>query len=93
MHAIYNGKLILEKEFTVDNTNRAFQYGDGLFETIIVLNGNIQLLHYHFDRLTKGLKVFEIEHDFDYQRLENQIEQLLKVNNFLNTRIKLQIWR
>lgn len=36
--------------------DRAFQYGDGLFETIAVINGSPALLDLHLNRLTTGLE-------------------------------------
>ena len=33
---------------------RAFQYGDGLFETIAVREGELRLWDYHADRLERG---------------------------------------
>ena len=89
----YNGNLISSKDFKVDFKNRSFQYGDGLFETIIVKNNTIQLLNYHFERLIEGLSVLQINHQFSFNSISKQIEELLKVNQLSNARIKLQIWR
>jgi len=36
--------------------DRGFQYGDGLFETIAIRNGEPRLWSYHVDRLAKGCK-------------------------------------
>jgi 4-amino-4-deoxychorismate lyase len=38
----------------VSISDRGFQYGDGLFETIAVRNGEPRLWQYHLDRLAKG---------------------------------------
>ncbi len=38
----------------VDPRERAFQYGDGLFETIAVRAGQLRLWDYHADRLERG---------------------------------------
>lgn len=45
-------KLI--NESSVPLNNRAFNYGDGLFETIAVTSGRIPLLKFHLARLTNG---------------------------------------
>ena len=44
---------------TVDD--RGFQYGDGLFETIAVRNGECRLWPLHIERLTKGCRVLGID--------------------------------
>lgn len=35
--------------------DRGFDYGDGLFETMLVIDGNIPWLRYHLERLQEGL--------------------------------------
>mgnify|MGYP001548872093 CR=1 FL=1 len=42
---------------TVSIHDRAFQYGDGLFETIAIVDGKPALLERHLQRLKKGLHV------------------------------------
>lgn len=41
--------------------DRGFQYGDGLFETIAIRNGEPRLWQYHMDRLTKGCECLAIK--------------------------------
>lgn len=45
----------------VTASDRGFQYGDGLFETIAIRNGDARLWPYHMDRLRKGCGVLKIE--------------------------------
>jgi 4-amino-4-deoxychorismate lyase len=49
---ISNGKSIER----VSISDRGFQYGDGLFETIAIRNGEPRLWSYHLDRLARGCK-------------------------------------
>ena len=46
-----------EPSKTLSIFDRAFQYGDGLFETIAILDGNPALLDKHLARLQKGLRI------------------------------------
>ena len=41
---------------TIDPSDRGFQYGDGLFETIAIRDGKPRQWRYHLDRLTSGCK-------------------------------------
>lgn len=41
--------------------NRGFLYGDGFFETIRTVNGNIPLIDYHLDRIKEALKILQLE--------------------------------
>ncbi len=43
-----------ESRHTIEILDRGFQYGDGLFETIEVLNGTPLFLNQHLQRLIKG---------------------------------------
>lgn len=39
---------------SIEPSDRGFQYGDGLFETIAIRNGKPRQWHYHMDRLNTG---------------------------------------
>lgn len=93
MKSNHNGLLIEDKSFSVDFLNRSFQYGDGLFETIIIKNGSARLLDYHYERLIKGLDVLGIVHQFSIESIERQINELISTNNLTDARVKFHVWR
>ena len=43
---VHNGQLFREGKAVISPDNRSFRYGDGLFETMRVINGNILLKDY-----------------------------------------------
>lgn len=49
-----DGKLQVLQDAAIPADNRAFRYGYGLFETMLVMDGVIQLAEYHCDRLWSG---------------------------------------
>lgn len=53
---LVNGK----KQNKLSITNRLTQFGDGLFETCLVVNGKMLLAKQHFARLDKGAKRLQI---------------------------------
>jgi len=63
MLAIYNNALIDLNEQSFSGLNRAFRYGDGLFETIAVLNGIPRFLSDHLNRLRAGTRVLVLENE------------------------------
>ncbi len=73
--------------------NRAFKYGDGLFETIRIFNGQIPFIDYHFNRLKKGLLKlkYKIPNHYSSSFFEKEIQKL--VNNKGNHRIRLTVFR
>ncbi len=50
-----------EKQRVIDPGERGFHYGDGLFETIAIRNGQPRLWNHHVDRLAAGSKRLGLE--------------------------------
>jgi len=91
----YNGKILLENELIIGPTNRGLRYGDGIFETIKLKNGELILGNEHFARLWKGMQMlqFEIPKLFTPEKLEEEILHLAKKNKLSAARIRLTIIR
>lgn len=77
-------------------SNRSYRYGDGLFETMKMQNGTIELSIFHFERLFHGLNLlkFIIPKLFTKEKLEQEILQLCRKNNCdILARIRLSVFR
>jgi len=61
MKANYNGKLLEYHDVMISPADRGFRYGDGLFETMAVVNGHVRLLEEHYARIAKGAQIFELD--------------------------------
>ena len=59
----------------INITDRGFQYGDGLFETIAVFNGKPCFLNRHLERLTQGCQRLKIPAP-DLNLLQTEIQHL-----------------
>ena len=57
----HNGVILPADQPTVSHTNRAFRYGDALFETIRIVNGRPVFLQEHVNRLVDGLNVMKMQ--------------------------------
>jgi 4-amino-4-deoxychorismate lyase len=57
MEILVNG----QRQRAIEATDRGLLYGDGLFETMRVLNGRITLIDYHLERLLYGCERLRIE--------------------------------
>jgi branched-chain amino acid aminotransferase len=66
--------------------NRAFVYGDLLFESILVLNNQIQNVDKHFERLVKSAAVLKmnVSNSFDIDFFKNTILNEIKNSNLFN---------
>lgn len=56
----FNGTFFDEKSPVLRADNRSFRYGDGLFETMKVMVGAVQLKELHFQRLFSGMEMLQI---------------------------------
>lgn len=92
----HNGNIYKEGTPIVTPDNRSFRYGDGLFETMKVEKGEVQLSDYHFERLFSGMDTlqFKIPKHFTQQYLLEKINGLCEENKHTSlTRVRLVIFR
>jgi len=76
--------------------NRAFKYGDGLFETIRVRNGEILFLERHFVRLSKGLTVLcmqNLKKPLSIEKFQKILQDFLSKQSDANLRIRITFFR
>ncbi len=61
----------------IDQTDRGFQYGDGLFETIAIIDGQASFLDLHLERLEKDCHLLKIPYP-GTQLLSSEVALLTK---------------
>jgi branched-chain amino acid aminotransferase len=78
----FNGKLFKEDEPIIGSANRGLRYGDGIFETMKMIDGNIIFANEHFARLWKGMMTlqFDIPKHFTPEKLTAEITALATKN-------------
>ncbi|MCB0794104.1 MAG: aminotransferase class IV [Flavobacteriales bacterium] len=91
----FNGQLMPADEPVITLDNRAFHYGDGLFESMRVIDGRTSFLPTHWARLTEGCKVLRIDvpTGLTPETLEKQIGELVERNGTPNARCRLSVFR
>jgi branched-chain amino acid aminotransferase len=77
----------------VTSTDRGFTYGDGLFETIRVLNGQALFLNRHLRRLASGLTLLNLSIPWNAVTLTERIQQLIAANQMTEGILRLTITR
>ena len=90
----FNGTIAFEDSSL--NQNRAFLYGDGVFETVKILHSKILFLEDHYFRLMSSMRVvrMEIPMNFTLEYFEEQILTLAKANNKLSSsRARITVFR
>lgn len=74
-------------------TDRGFTLGDGVFETLLVLNGQICLLTYHLERLREGLQVLSIALEWDDGGLAGLLQEAVERNHLTMGILRLTVSR
>jgi branched-chain amino acid aminotransferase len=74
----YNGSIVAETHISI-HQNRAFLYGDAIFETLKVLDGKVLFLEDHYFRLMASLRIvrMEIPMNFTMEYMEEQVLSLI----------------
>ena len=91
-----NGSLTAEKDFTLSFDNRAFKYGDGIFDTLKFEDGVICYLEDHYFRLMSSMRMLRmrIPMDFTLEYYEKQIRTTLEANNLDHQgRVRVNVYR
>ncbi|MGZ5134807.1 MAG: aminotransferase class IV [Flavitalea sp.] len=92
----FNGKQIDEDSPIVTAGNRGLRYGDGVFETMKMVDSDIRLAGFHFERLFGALNLlqFSVPSHFTADYLREKIIQLCSKNNLGKAvRIRLNVFR
>ena len=89
-----NGNLV-EQE-TVLSQNRAFLYGDAVFETLKVVNGKVLFMEDHYFRLMASMRIIrmQIPMNFTLENLEQYILELADMNSCSDScRVRFTVYR
>ena len=92
----FNGKLLEESSYSISSTNRAFKYGDAIFETLKISNSSIVFWEDHYFRLMASMRMLrmEIPMEFTLEFLEEEILKTVNANTtFNNKRVRLSVFR
>jgi branched-chain amino acid aminotransferase len=92
----FNGEFKRSTEPSLFTNNRAFRFGDAVFENIHAYATEPQFLNYHLERLLDGMRILlmEIPAFFTAENFQNLITQLLNRNRiFGGALIRLTVFR
>jgi branched-chain amino acid aminotransferase len=91
----YNGTLTETTGLEIE-TNRAFLYGDAIFDTLKVLDDKVLYIEDHYFRLMSSLRIvrMEIPMYFTLEYMENQIKDLIAVQEKASSyRVRISFFR
>jgi len=90
-----NGIVVPGDQPVITLNNRAFHYGDGLFESIRIIDGKPCFLDAHWVRLTTGAALLRIElpKNLDRTSFERYIVELVQRTGHVSGRCRLTLYR
>ncbi|WP_276381941.1 aminotransferase class IV [Flavobacterium sp. H4147] len=90
----FNGNTVQEENLLTQN--RAFLYGDGVFETVKIINNKILFLEDHYFRLMASMRIvrMEIPMNFTMEYFEEQVLNLVQANGITaSARARITVFR
>jgi branched-chain amino acid aminotransferase len=91
----FNGSFVSD-DTTILTRNRAFLYGDAVFETVKIIDSKVLFLEDHYFRLMSSMRVIrmQIPMNFTMEYLEEQILTLAKSKNLaISSRARITVYR
>lgn len=91
-----NGSLRSREDVRLSVDNRAFKYGDGIFDTLKFKDGDLCFLEDHYFRLMSSMRMLRmrIPMDFTLDYYEKQIRMTLEANNLdQQGRVRVNVFR
>jgi len=85
-----NNVFIKDKAACISPADRGFTLGDGVFDTLLVLDGQLRHAKTHFARLLKHASILRIKTNETPKSLENSALRLLEKNGFVMGRYALR---
>jgi branched-chain amino acid aminotransferase len=91
----FNG-ILQDSDINLLDQNRGFLYGDGVFETLKIVDGKILFFEDHYFRLMAAMRIvrMEIPMIFTLEYLEEQVLSLVKKNKIeQSARARITVYR
>ncbi|MCR8558177.1 aminotransferase class IV [Mucilaginibacter sp. BJC16-A38] len=91
----FNGEILPADTKLLGIGNRAFKYGDGLFESMRLMKGQLKFPELHADRLQRGMKLLKIDgySQMDIWFLKEKTADLARRNKIKHGRLRLTVYR
>lgn len=92
----FNGELLFKENINLTTDNRGFKYGDGIFETIKIVNNKVVFWEDHYFRLMASMRMLrmKIPMEFTLEFLEQEILKTVALqDNAITFRARLNVFR
>ena len=92
----YNGQILSKSKCKFSYQNRAFKYGDGIFDTLKYENDKIHFIEDHYFRLMSSMRMLrmKIPMNFTLKFYEDEILKIINENKLHNkARVRVTVFR
>lgn len=90
----FNGYVTEKGEKIFNTGNRSFKYGDGIFETMKIVDGEILYWEYHYKRLQFGIETLKLDDtNFTKEFWAKELEKIIHKNYYKYARLRLTLYR
>lgn len=91
----YNGKILSKQAVSISPDNRAFKYGDGIFETIKVERKKVLFIEDHYFRLMASARMLrmQLSMNFTLEYFESEILNTIEALGLTNARVRFSLFR
>lgn len=90
---LVDNEFVERNHLAVDMEDRAYQFGDGIYEVIRVYGGRLFAMDGHLDRLWRSAGGIRLPLPFKREELAAKLSGLVSINNLSNGYIYLQVSR
>ena len=91
--AFLNGRFLPLAEATVSIEDRGFQFGDGVYEVIRTYRGRPFKLDAHLARFDRSAQAIDLRQPYPFERWVEYVTEGLRLGDFPETKIYVQITR
>ena len=91
--AYVNGRYLHHKNASVHIEDRGYQFGDGIYEVVLVLNKNLIDFEGHYTRLKRSLSEISLDLPISETVIKQIFKRLVRSNRITNGLIYLQVTR
>ncbi len=91
----FNGLISPKEDLKLSHKNRAFKYGDAVFDTLKYKDGDIPFLEDHYFRIMSSTRMLrmKIPMNFNLDYYKDEILKTIRANKFKDARIRVTIFR
>ena len=89
MLVFLNGQIVKEEEAKIGISDLSYQFGYGLFETILCKDGIPLFIESHYRRITHSARDIGMSFPIDLSDIKTWIKDVLKANKLTNARVKI----